>query len=544
MRALLLAAVALASAFAVQDLSIDPLPGLFRAGAAVLGVLAAWSMCRPPASTPAAPAADSDVSWLPIPLAAIAAWCLVQAHLAVPIATVDRITLLREGTPAWAFLVGDAGLPSLLHRGLNLLAAQVGGIGLVLCVHVALYALLIALLLDLSVRLAGRAAGVALVVAWGTAPPVYETFAGLRSYPSFLLLLLLAERGMVARAHGSPDDRQVVRALSLASLEIPSALSTLVAYAAGRLTVPARPRWLPAAVAAVVLGALPLALAAQRMHAVGGRSTGLDLSVGLPALACLLLLADAWRAGWQRAAVTAAAGSLGLVGLLVSVGVLDREPRYLYQSGLLPLVLVTAWLARRVRPRLGREPASALAGAVVLGLACHAHAWSVSLFEPTLMWISTVGLTGTSGLLTLTRSRWSAHLLTLATVSLLLTHLEGLTLRQAHAHETVAIVRRGLAVRSPDLALCTTTPAMQAHAEGIGLTRSWWAPARGGAGGQQPLASPGDPACERQALWLGTATELTACEALTPVTTHDLLLARCPAGAVRILTRPHAPPRP
>ena len=93
--------------------------------------------------------------------------------------------------PWWGFLASDAGLPSLLHRPLNLLASEWGGVGLLLSVHAACYALLVALLLDLSVRLAGPLAGAAVVIGWATSPPIYEVFAGLRAYPTFLLLVLL-----------------------------------------------------------------------------------------------------------------------------------------------------------------------------------------------------------------------------------------------------------------------------------------------------------------------------------------------------------------
>jgi hypothetical protein len=196
---------------ACADLDIDQIAGMIRGLAAIVGCAGAWwlSAARPARgyalNTPAA------VAWLPVPLAAMAAWSMVQVHLAVPLATVDRITFLREGTPAWGFLFDDSGLPSLLHRLVNLAASTWGGVALVLCVHAALYAILTTLSLDLAVRLAGRLAGVAIVVAWVTAPPVVDVFAGLRAYPTLLLLLLLAERSMVTSHDGTPDDRGVVR---------------------------------------------------------------------------------------------------------------------------------------------------------------------------------------------------------------------------------------------------------------------------------------------------------------------------------------------
>lgn len=540
----LLGVLAVLSSIAAQQLDLDATSALPRALVACFGVGVAWSIAGR-SDSPARPlSTDPALAWLPVPLSAVAAWCLVQAHLAVPIATVERITMQSATSPWWTFLVGDVGLPSLVHRPLNLLAAQVGGVGLVLCVHAAIYAAVVTLLLDLAVRLTGRASGAALVVAWSTAPAVYEAFAGLRAYPSFLLLLLLAERGMLATPTAPPDDRRVLRALSLAALEIPTALSTWLAYTVGRFTEPHPPRWLFPAAAAFVVAVLPIALAAQQMHSAARRPTGLEWSIALPALLCLTVLADAWRSGWQRAAVTAAAGSIGLVGALVSLGVLDREPRYVYQAGLLPLVLASAWSARRLRPYLGRESASILNGALVLAAACYAHRWTSVADPPSAAWWLTVTLCGLTVLATFAGLSWaklSSRVLVLATVSLWLTHLEAVELRREAGAGAYRLTARALRRSDRELPLCTLSPALHAHAEAVALTPSWWSPTRYEQRPRSPLREADDPGCQAEALWLGPQERLTACALLAGPTSHGAVLARCPPG-VADLTEP-PPPR-
>jgi len=291
--------------------------------------------------------------------------------------------LVRVGDmPWWFYWTDDAGLPSLLHHGINYAATWVGGVGLVMAVHVALYAAVMWRLFLLGRRFGGGPLGLALMVFWGTAPGALGMFVDMRGYPTFLFCLLMAESAMVTgEGQDEPSDAAVLRWLSLACLEIPSALSTLGVYTAVRMAQGKAQPWFVAGALCVAAGILPLGWGAHAVHAGSGDggltlTPGLALAVGLMGLG---LLRAFWE-GFQRPAVAASLGSLGLVlGLMLS-GVLDVEARYFYQSGVLPLVLLTGWGMGKLRAWSGEQGMLFLVVVLLSGpfLMAEAQEWPVS----------------------------------------------------------------------------------------------------------------------------------------------------------------------
>ena len=482
-------------------------------------------------------------------LTGLAGWQLARIHAVLPVPVVGVSAMPARAESYLAFLPRDPGLPSLVHRHLNLLAGHVGGMALITAVHLAIYALIVWMLVDLASRLAGRWAALALTVGWATAPTIYQVFADIRAYPTFLLFVLWAERAMVTRDGGLPNDRGVLRRLGLAVLEIPSALGTIGAYLAARWLTGRTPAALWWAGACVLLGGVPLSMRARAFHEASHRATLGPVWASATTLLLLLmalLLADAFAARWQRAAVAASAGSMALIVALIATAGLDPEPRYIYQSCLLAVALATGQAARRLGWHTDPEAASLRAGAVVLALLglVHAPGPGEPLVNPALLGLALGAAVAAAAATRLPRLA-QAGLIT-AALSLVARHEALLQDWLAPYAQMHPVVVAALAVSArEDLPVCARIPGTEAYARATATTAhvpAYTAPLYLDPQGEHLALRRTDPRCDTDALWLVTPREAaTGCHDTTLAATPALRVVRCDAPPNEPIQPPERP---